>query len=142
MCTNCCSPQCYFKSVNQFSRENSLQNFRSIIRAISLSIFYHFSFLRDSNIKNPGWIELFLTVMILYRAINFVKIEPNEAAKKSFIFPESIFITRISSDLFPEEVASPLPWFKRNYVTVCLTNEKFRLAKSLKAYDLKGKRRV
>ena len=91
------------------------------------------------DITHPGWYELFLTLIDLCGGFDFVTLTADEAAQEDFIFPEMLLVTRISADLFPEETAPPLPWHMRDNISVCVVNEKFRIAESLKSHDLQGK---
>lgn len=103
--------------------------------------FYDFveSFRYLLNLTYPGWLELFLSLMTICCAFDIVNLTPDEANEQNLIFPNEIFTTRIAADLWPEEVAPPEPWNKKERIAVCLVNENFAIADSFTNLNIRGR---
>jgi len=86
-----------------------------------------------------GWCELYLTLLLQSDSLDFVKISPNEAKQHDLIFPDVLLVTKLSTDLTPEELPPPSTWSQMSHLDVCVMNEAIYSKMFDANHDLKGK---
>nr|XP_033325434.1 adenylate cyclase type 10-like [Megalopta genalis] len=69
-----------------------------------------------------AWCEAFLTSSLQTNAVEFTNIAPNDPRVHELVFPKSVYVTKVPSNLTPEELAPPLNWTQMSRIRVCLTS--------------------
>ncbi|XP_015190986.1 PREDICTED: adenylate cyclase type 10-like [Polistes dominula] len=76
--------------------------------------------LKKYSQNNIGWCELYLSLTLQSNGLDFLTMTATELKKYNLVFPESSMITKVPSNLLPEDV---IPSSELNTFHVCITNE-------------------
>ncbi|XP_014611554.1 PREDICTED: adenylate cyclase type 10-like [Polistes canadensis] len=76
--------------------------------------------LKKHSQNNIGWCELYLSLTLQSNGLDFLTMTATELTKYNLVFPESSMITKVPSNLLPEDV---IPSSEINTFHVCITNE-------------------
>nr|XP_031835890.1 adenylate cyclase type 10-like [Nomia melanderi] len=76
--------------------------------------------LRKRGKSSFAWCEAFLTSTLQIRALDFVNITPMDPRIKDLVFPDCSLVTKVPSNLTPEELAPPLHWSQMSTANVCV----------------------
>lgn len=78
------------------------------------------SVLRRRSKGSFAWCEAFLTSTLQVQALDFVNIAPMDPRINDLVFPNCSLVTKVPSNLTPEELAPPLHWSQMSTANVCV----------------------